>query len=91
MARAGKVTKKVQEFKSWYQSKTIIGLIISSISGVVYALTDGSIDVQGATTDALSGAEEIAVGIDNIISQITFFIGQALAVWGRLKAKVSLK
>ena len=91
MARAGKVTKKVQEFKSWYQSKTIIGLIISSISGVVYALTDGSVDVQGVATDTLSGAEELAVGADNIIAQITFFVGQAIALWGRLTAKLGIK
>lgn len=91
MAKAGRVTRKVQEFKSWYKSKTIIGLIISSISGVVYALTDGNVDVQGATTEALSGAEELATGADQILATITFFIGQAVAVWGRLKAKVGLK
>jgi len=53
---AKKVAEKVQEFKSWYTSKTIIGLIISSISGVVYALTDGSVDIQGASSEVLSGA-----------------------------------
>jgi hypothetical protein len=88
---AKKVAEKVQEFKSWYTSKTIIGLIISSISGVVYALTDGSVDIQGASTEVLSGAEELATSADNTIASVMFFVGQAVAVWGRLKAKVGLK
>ena len=88
---AKKVAEKVQEFKSWYTSKTIIGLIISSISGVVYALTDGSVDIQGASTEVISGAEELATSADNTIASIMFFVGQAVAVWGRLKAKVGLK
>lgn len=88
---AKKVLKKVQEFKSWYTSKTIIGLIISSISGVVYALTDGSVDIQSASSEAISGAEELATEADNIIAAIMFFVGQAVAVWGRLKAKVGIK
>ena len=88
---AKKVAEKVQEFKSWYTSKTIIGLIISSISGVVYALTDGSVDIQGASSEVLSGAEELATSADNTIASVMFFVGQAVAVWGRLKAKVGLK
>ena len=88
---AKKVAEKVQEFKSWYTSKTIIGLIISSISGVVYALTDGSVDIQGASSEVISGAEELATSADNTIASVMFFVGQAVAVWGRLKAKVGLK
>lgn len=88
---AKKVAEKVQEFKSWYTSKTIIGLIISSVSGVVYALTDGGVDIQGASTEVLSGAEELATGVDNTIASVMFFVGQAVAVWGRLKAKVGIK
>ena len=88
---AKKVAEKVQEFKSWYTSKTIIGLIISSVSGVVYALTDGSVDIQGASTEVIAGAEEMASGADNIIASVMFFVGQAVAVWGRLTAKLGLK
>jgi len=88
---AKKVAEKVQEFKSWYTSKTIIGLIISSISGVVYALTDGSVDIQGASSEVLSGAEELATSADNTIASVMFFVGQAVALFGRLKAKVGIK
>ena len=91
MAKPGKVTEKFNQFKSWYQSKTIIGLIISPISGVVFALTEGSIDVQGASSEIISGGEELAMGVDQAIASATFLLGQALAVWGRIKAKVGLK
>ena len=87
----GKVSDKVAEFKAWYKSKTIIGLIISSISGVVYALTDGNVDVAGTVDGAMTGADELATGADNIIASVMFFVGQAVAVYGRLKAKVGLK
>ena len=88
---AKKVAEKVQEFKSWYTSKTIIGLIISSVSGVVYALTDGNIDIQGASTEVIAGAEELATSADNTIASVMFFVGQAVALFGRLKAKVGIK
>lgn len=91
MAKVGKVQEKFNEFKSWYQSKTIIGLIISSISGVVFALTGGEVDVQGATTEVITGAESLAYNADQAIASVTFFIGQVIAVWGRIKAKVGLK
>ena len=87
----GKVSDKVSEFKAWYKSKTIIGLVISSISGVVYALTNGSVDVAGAVDATMTGADELATGADEVISTVMFFVGQAVAVYGRLKAKVSLK
>jgi len=87
----GQIQDKVNEFKAWYKSKTIIGLIISSISGVVYALTNGSVDVAGAVDGAMTGADELATGADEVISAVMFFVGQAVAVYGRLKAKVGLK
>jgi len=86
----GKVDEKYQEFKSWYTSKTIIGLIVSSVSGIVYALTAGKIDIQGAT-DQLLNADEVVQSADNIWAAVVFFAGQALALWGRLKAKLSIK
>lgn len=86
----GKVQEKVQEFKSWYKSKTIIGLAISSISGVVFALTSGKVDVQGAVDTAMTGADDLATGADNVYAGVMFFIGQAIAIYGRIKAKVGL-
>jgi hypothetical protein len=89
--KENQVQEKFNEFKQWYQSKTIIGLVISSISGVVFALTQGQVDVQGATTELIAGAEEVAVGADQVISSVTFVIGQVVALWGRLTAKVGIK
>lgn len=87
----GVVSNKFNEFKSWYKSKTVIGLIISSISGVVFALSDGAVDVAGATNEVLSGGEDISLASDQVIASVMFLIGQATAVWGRFKAKVGLK
>jgi len=85
------VKEKVDQFKAWYTSKTIIGLAISSVSGIVYAMTKGQVDVSGAVDQAMGGADELATGADNLIASVMFFVGQAVAVYGRIKAKVGLK
>lgn len=87
----GQVTEKFQEAKAWYNSKTIIGLIVSSISGVVLALTEGSVDIAGAIGALFDGGEEVSASVDSLIASATFAFGQVLAVYGRLKAKVGLK
>jgi len=84
------VQSRFADFKNWYQSKTIIGLVISSVSAIVYSLTQGKIDIQGATGEILN-AGEVAQSADQIISAVTFFIGQAIALYGRIKAKAGLK
>ena len=84
------VETKFADFKNWYQSKTIIGLIISSVSAIVYSLTQGKVDIQGAAGEILN-AGEVAQSADQIISAVTFFIGQAVALWGRITAKAGIK
>lgn len=91
MEQENKVTEKFNEFKKWYQSKTIIGIIISSISGVVFALSDGAVDIQGAVGVVLDGGEELANSADGIWSGVAFIFGQGLALWGRLKASLGIK
>lgn len=86
----GEILEKFGQFKAWYKSKTIIGLVISSISGVVFALSNGQVDVAGAVDASMTGAEELATSADNLWTSVTFFIGQALAVYGRVVAKVGL-
>jgi len=89
----GEIQDKFQDVKSWYQSKTIIGLIISSVSGVVFALTNGSVDIAGAAGEVL-GADEpggLVESLDNVWAAVTFAIGQAVALYGRITAKVGLK
>mgnify|MGYP007059449297 FL=1 len=84
------VETKFADFKNWYQSKTIIGLIISSVSAIVDSLTQGKVDIQGAAGEILN-AGEVAQSADQIISAVTFFIGQAVALWGRITAKAGIK
>lgn len=86
----GEVTDKFQEFKTWYQSKTIIGIIISSISAVVFTVSNGTIDVAGGVNETISGAEELSGSVDNVWSAVTFVIGQAVAIWGRISAKFKI-
>jgi len=87
----GEVSKKVEELKSWYQSKTIIGVIISSISGLGFALSNGTVDISGAVNETISGVEEVSTTLDSVWTSITFLIGQAVTIWGRITAKVGLK
>lgn len=86
----GEVTEKFNEFKAWYKSKTIIGLIISSISGVVLALTEGTVDIAGAVAAIFDGGEEVAASADSIWASLTFAFGQVLALYGRVTASVGI-
>jgi len=86
----GIVSEKFNEAKSWYKSKTVIGLVISSVSAIVFAMTDGKIDIQGATNEILN-ADGVVESADSVVSAVMFFVGQAVALWGRITAKTGLK
>ena len=86
----GVVEEKFAEAKAWYKSKTIIGLAISSISAIVFTLTGGSVDVQGAVNEVLN-ADPVVDSAEQVVSAVTFFIGQIVALYGRVTAKVGLK
>jgi hypothetical protein len=76
--------------KAWYQSKTILGIIISSIGVVVFALTSGKVDIQGAANEVLN-ANDAVVAIDQVWAGVIIAVGQLLALWGRITAKTSIK
>lgn len=86
----GVAQDKFAEAKAWYKSKTIIGLVISSVSAIVFSMTGGKIDVQGAVNEVIN-ADPLVDSADSIIASVTFFIGQAIALWGRISAKVAIK
>ena len=86
----GIVEQKFSEVKSWYKSKTIIGLVISSISAIVFSMTGGNIDIQGITNEILN-ADSVVESADGVVSGVMFFVGQIVALWGRITAKSGLK
>lgn len=88
----GKISEKVEEAKSWYQSKTIIGVILAFIPTIVRLIKpEASIDLEGVIEEGFNGAEIIAQTADGIIATALEVFGSVLAIWGRIKAKVSLK
>lgn len=86
----GIAQEKFAEAKAWYKSKTIIGLAISSISAIIFSMTAGKVDVQGAVNEVVN-SDDIATSVDSIIAGVTFAIGQVIALYGRVTAKVGLK
>ena len=69
----------MEESKSWYQSKTIIGILVTFLAGIVGILKIFGIDL------GLGEAE-----ITAFILAVFTVIGTVLAVVGRLKATKSI-
>lgn len=86
----GIVQDNFEKAKAWYTSKTIIGLVISSIGAIVFAYTSGKVDIQGATNELLNSNDAVA-SIDKLASGGVFVLGQLIALWGRISAKAGLK
>lgn len=83
---------KVQGAKSWYQSKTIIGVILTFIPTIVRLINpELTLDIEGVVEEGFTGAEAIANTVDQIWVQAVELFGVVLAVWGRIKAKVKLR
>lgn len=76
-----------EEFKSWWKSKTIIGVIIASVSSVAAIL---GYDLSGLFTEVSTGAEDIVAQADIVWVSVQNLIGAAIAFWGRIKAKTQL-
>ena len=88
----GKINDKVQDAKAWYQSKTIIGVILAFIPTIVRLIKpEATLDLEGVIEEGFNGVETIAQGIDQIWSISLEVFGTILAIWGRIKAKVKLK
>ncbi len=83
------VSDGFQTAKAWYQSKTIIGIIIAAISTLVKAFMPET-DVQGAVDEILS-ADPTAASIDQIIASAVQAFGLLMALYGRVKARLGIK
>jgi len=88
----GTITDKVEGAKSWWKSKTIIGTLLMFLPALIKMIWPHSqVDVQGAVDEVWSGATELANYGDSIWAGVTSIIGAALAIYGRIKAKVGIK
>ena len=87
----GTIQDAVNKAKAWYQSKTIIGIIIAAIGAVVAAFTQGTVDIAGAVNEVINNSGDLVASADSIWGQVLTTVGLALALWGRIKAKVGIK
>ena len=82
---------KIDGAKSWYQSKTIIGVVLAFIPTIVQLINpEWTLDVSGVVEEGFTGAELVAETADQIWVTATEVFGTLLAIWGRLKAKVQI-
>lgn len=90
MRNKGPITDGYNQFKEWYKSKTIIGVLITAAATLLSILfPDASVDLTGAVEE-LTNADDLATGIDDIWIRIMQVVGMALAIYGRLKAKLGI-
>ena len=86
------VSTAVADAKAWYKSKTIIGTILMFIPTIVRLISpETEVDAVGAVDEAFAGAEGLAAYADSIWATVQEALGFALAVYGRLKAKVGIR
>jgi len=86
------VSDKWNEYKEWYKSKTIWGVLIA-LAGTAIRLIwpEAGVDVEGAVDVVIEEGDGLATGIDTIYSTAMQLFGLALAAWGRFKATVGIK
>lgn len=88
MSEKGIVQENWQVAKKWYQSKTIIGVIVAALGAIIqHFYPELGIDLPNAIEDVMSTADQIAVSADVGIGAVTEIIGLAFAFYGRLKVK----
>ena len=85
----GNLQDGVASAKAWWQSKTIIGILIAFIPTIVKAINpELTLDLGGIAEEGFGAAEQIAEAGDQLWVTLTTLFGSLLAVWGRIKAKV---
>ena len=88
----GDLQDGVSKAKSWYQSKTIIGVVLTFIPTIVKFISPESVlDIEGVINEGFQGAELIAQTGDQIWASALEVFGVLLAIWGRIKAKVVIR
>jgi|TARA_R110000822_G_C15135294_1_gene475582 hypothetical protein len=85
------VTGIVQDAKAWWKSKTIIGAILAIIPTLARLINPAlDIDANGLVDEVWAGGEEVAMFLDSAWAMALQGFGAVLAIWGRIKAKVSI-
>jgi hypothetical protein len=88
----GEIQNKVGDAKKWWQSKTIIGVILAFIPTIIKVFKpELDVDAAGAVDSVWEGADLIASAADGIWGEILTVVGSLLAIWGRIKAQVGIK
>lgn len=78
--------------KSWYKSKTMIGIAISLISQILPLFIKGwDGDLKGTVEMIMGSGDAIAEAGQAVHTGIVTLIGLAVAAWGRIKAKTGIK
>jgi hypothetical protein len=85
------VTGAVKEAKAWWKSKTIIGAVLAFIPSLAKVFNpELEIDANGLVDEIWAGGEEVAMFVDSMWAIALQGFGAVLAIWGRIKAKVSI-
>lgn len=78
--------------KAWYQSKTIIGVIIAAGGAVAQMIwPESGVDPQAVVDVIVEDGEGIAQHADNIWFSLVEGFGLLMATWGRIKAHTGIK
>ena len=86
----GEIKNSVDQAKAWYKSKTIIGVLITAIATIVKLFLP-DVDLEGAVDEVLNNSDDLVGSADQIYATVVQFIGLAVALWGRIKAKLGIK
>lgn len=87
----GDITDAVGTAKSWYKSKTIIGVVLAFIPTILKLINpEWTLDLEGVIEEGFMGAEVVAHNADKIWVTLLEVFGTLLAIWGRIKAKVQI-
>lgn len=88
----GEITDGFEEAKAWYQSKTIIGVIITAVGMLISTFfPESGIDLDGAVTVIMEDGEKIAEQSDLTYGSLIAVWGLLQALWGRVAAKLGIK
>ena len=86
------VSDVFEKGKAWYQSRTIIGVIITLVGTVLSAVKpEWAIDFAGVTEVVLEDGKTIAKEADSIWASVLTLVGILTTTWGRIKAKTPIK
>tara|TARA_R110000868_G_scaffold139805_2_gene354914 strand:+ start:4451 stop:4714 length:264 start_codon:yes stop_codon:yes gene_type:complete len=86
----GEILDKWNQVKNWYESKTIIGIIVAAL-GAVLAFIFPEVDVNESIEVVKGSGDVLAGGIDSLYIGAIELFGLALAAWGRFKATTGIK